>query len=114
MAVGVRGGFGGCAGGVVVVRGAMVVRGRKKGGEREERGETNKDEREERERARCGSRRQLRKKATWVLMGVAVEEEGHAWVLMGVVEEEGHVGVVVEEEGHVSVVDEEGDHPTWS
>ena len=56
----------------------------------------------------------MRKKATWVLMGVAVEEEGHAWVLMGVVEEEGHVGVVVEEEGHVSVVDEEGDHPTWS
>ena len=49
-----------------------------------------------------------------MLMGVAVEEEGHAWVLMGVVEEEGHVGVVVEEEGHVSVVDEEGDHPTWS
>ena len=30
----------------------MVVRGRKKGGEREERGETNKDEREERERGR--------------------------------------------------------------
>ena len=50
----------------------------------------------------------MRKKATWVLMGVAVEEEGHAWVLMGVVEEEGHVGVVVEQEGHVGVVDEEG------
>ena len=53
----------------------------------------------------------MRKKATWVLMGVAVEEEGHAWVLMGVVEEEGHVGVVVEQEGHVGVVDEEGGRP---
>ena len=82
----------------------MCVGGKR--GEREKREERRIKTRERRERGRVVevARRQLRKKATWVLMGVAVEEEGHAWVLMG----------VVEEEGHVSVVDEEGDHPTWS